>query len=65
MHGEVLSACRKALEINPTYPEAFDKMGQAYMSMGRLDKAHRGFQKSIALRPNFPLAHFNLGLPHE
>jgi tetratricopeptide (TPR) repeat protein len=47
MHGEVLSACGKALEINPTYPEVFDNMGQAYMSMGRLDKAIEASKKVL------------------
>ena len=41
---------------------ATNNLGGIYMSEGRFDQAEAAFRSSIESRPEFPLAHYNLGV---
>lgn len=45
----------------PEIPEPYNNLAAIYSSMGNLDRAEELLKRSLALRPNFALAHTNLG----
>lgn len=54
----------KALEIDPTNPEAHYNMGYAYIRQGRHNEALEEFKKVVSLNPYDSEAHSNLGLAY-
>lgn len=61
-HDEALSACKKALIIDPNHIQANNNIGTVYARKGMLDEAIRSFRKTLVLRPRYAKGHFNLGL---
>lgn len=45
----------------PEIPEPYNNLAAIYSSIGNLDRAEELLKKCLALRPNFALAHANLG----
>ena len=52
---------RKALEINPNFPEAINNLGYCYLQTGQVDDAITQFEKVAKLQPNFAPEYANLG----
>ena len=66
--GEVklaFQAYRRALKINPEFPNAHYNMGEVYLENGRVDSAIREFKNAIELCPRFAEAHYNLALQYH
>jgi protein O-GlcNAc transferase len=55
-----LSAFQAATGADPKNVRAWNNVGIALQTMDRLDEAVRAFTHTLALDPNYPLAHFNL-----
>ncbi|MBI4902589.1 MAG: tetratricopeptide repeat protein [Acidobacteria bacterium] len=53
---------RKAIELNPSYPHAFDWYGQYLSQMGRYTESRRYFARAIELDPDDLVVRVNLGL---
>ena len=53
---------RKALEIDPDYPEPNHKLATALQQQGRHEEAIRHYQRAVAKAPGFAEAHNNLGV---
>ncbi len=51
----------KALKILPEFPEAELQLGNALVSLNRLDEAELAFRRAVKLRDDWSLAYANLG----
>lgn len=49
----------------PGFAETANLNGAAHYQNGKLDSARKDFNRAIALKPDFPEAHFNLALVYE
>ena len=51
--------------IQPNRPEVLNNLGDVYRELGDQEKARKAFEKAVTLRPNYPLARFNLAEAYE
>ena len=58
---EMISLLRKAIAINPNYPEAYNNLGNALKNQGNLYAAINAYRQALAMKPHYPEAYFNLG----
>lgn len=58
---DCLDACRRAVQMAPNIPEAWNNLGSALKDHHRIAEAIEAFRKAIALRPDYAVAHNNLG----
>ncbi len=58
---ELLELLKKALQLNPNYPEAHYNLGNALKDKGDLSAAITSYNTALQLKPNYPEAHNNLG----
>src|SRR5215468_8527317 len=49
-------AFRKALDIRPAYPEAWNELGYALRNQGRYAESLAAYDEALRLKPNFPEA---------
>jgi Flp pilus assembly protein TadD len=49
---EAIYRWEKAVELDPTYAEAYNDLAVAYEHEGQLEKAHDAYEKALALEPN-------------
>lgn len=59
--GEAIGTLRKALHLNPDYPDGLNSLATALKTIGDRDGAIQALVKALALRPDFVEARFNLG----
>ena len=52
---------RKAIELNPHYPEAYSNLGSILRDLGKLQEAELFTRKAIELNPHYPEVYCNLG----
>jgi protein O-GlcNAc transferase len=57
---EAIAEIRRAIEIDPSLPEAHNELGMMLARRNDLTEAGHCFRKVIALRPDFAEAHHNL-----
>jgi len=63
--GDTWGAIRewhRALELNPRDNRSRYLLGRAYMELGQWDEAQQEFQTLLALYPDDPVAHYQMGL---
>jgi Flp pilus assembly protein TadD len=58
---EAVAELRTAIELNPRMARAYNNLGAALDTQGKLADAVRVYQKTLELRPNAVNAHMNLG----
>ena len=58
---EMILLLRKAIAINPNYPEAYNNLGIALKKQGNLQAAIDAYCQALAIKPNYPDACLNLG----
>lgn len=58
---EVVASFREAVRLEPDYPPARLRFGDALARQGLLEEARDSYQKAIELDPAFAMAHRNLG----
>ena len=56
-----LKKLKKALEIDPDYPDAHDAIAVLYEKVGELDLAEKHYKRSLKLNPDNPGSHNNYG----
>jgi len=49
---EAIYRWERAIEIDPSYAEAFNNLAVAYEHEGELDKARQAYEKAVALAPS-------------
>jgi Flp pilus assembly protein TadD len=62
---EAIYRWEKAVEIDPTYAEAYNDLAIAYEHEGQLSKAREAYQKALELAPNNPQIRQNFELFKE
>ncbi len=58
---QVESLLKKALALNPSFPEAHLQLGNLYSQRRNFAEAVPEYQQALRLSPNIPDAHFRLG----
>jgi predicted O-linked N-acetylglucosamine transferase (SPINDLY family) len=61
-HAEAVDSFDRALQIQPSYPEALCNRGGALQAMGRIDEALRNYDEALRFRPAYVDAHYNRGV---
>lgn len=56
-----VTSFRRAVELRPNYPEAWNELGFALRQTGKYDEALAAYDQALKLRPNFPEALEYLG----
>ena len=51
----------KVTQLNPSYPDGFNNLGNVQKDQGNLKDAISSYQKAISLKPDYAEAHNNLG----
>jgi Flp pilus assembly protein TadD len=62
---EAIYRWERAVELDPTYAEAYNNLAIAYEHDGDLDKAAGAYEKALALEPNNPSIRQNYELFEE
>ncbi|MGM0598387.1 MAG: tetratricopeptide repeat protein [Candidatus Rifleibacteriota bacterium] len=58
---QAIEAAEKAVEIDPDFSQAFNKLGDYYLKQGQLQKAAEAYRKAIVISPESENSHFDLG----
>ena len=56
---------KQAIEKKPDFPEAYNNLGSALITKGRLNEAARCHQKALLIDPHYAEAYNNLGSIHQ
>lgn len=62
---EAIYRWEKAVELDPTYAEAYNDLAIAYEHEGQLEKARKAYEKALELAPNNPQIRQNYELFKE
>ena len=60
-----LNAIEAALTINPNYAQALNQKGMLLRRNGKFLEAESAYLKAVTARPDYALAHYNLGVLNE
>jgi len=60
--GKALEEFKKAAEIYPSYPDAWQQMGLAYYRLGENERSMESYQKALSLNPREPTTYANMGI---
>lgn len=63
-YDEAIGACRKALDLNPTFAEAYLNIGLSHRHKGNVDEAIDAFKQAVRLDPAYSAAYRELGLTY-
>jgi len=55
-YEQAVAWCRRAIEANRNYPEAYFHLAVALAQLGRLNEAHSAVKAGIALNPSFTVS---------
>jgi Flp pilus assembly protein TadD len=61
-YEECISACNKAIKLDPTSATAYNNICSSYNALGKYKEAEKACEKALELQPNFDLARNNLNL---
>jgi protein O-GlcNAc transferase len=61
MLDQAIGAFKKAITLNPNFPEAHNNLGNALKDQGKLDEAIGAYTKALAYKPSDPEVYNNLG----
>ena len=59
---EAIEAYKKAIEITPANPEAYNNMGVTLNDQRKLEEAMDAYKKALAIRPDYSAAYNNMGI---
>jgi tetratricopeptide (TPR) repeat protein len=58
---QAITEAKKAVEIDPDFSQAYNKLGDYYLKKGQVNEAIDVYRKSIVLNPDNENSHFDLG----
>ncbi|GAB4276097.1 MAG: hypothetical protein Kow0029_17770 [Candidatus Rifleibacteriota bacterium] len=58
---QAIEEVKKAIEIDPDFGQAFNKLGDYYLKKGQIKEAVDAYRKAIVLQPENENSHFDLG----
>lgn len=64
-HNEAIQICESILLQDLEVVEAYEEIGDNYLSMRKFDKAMKALNRAINLDPTSPNAHYLLGFTHS
>ena len=53
---------KASVQLKPNFPEAYLTLANAYAGLGEYQKARWYYYRTLSLAPDYPAAHYNLGL---
>jgi superkiller protein 3 len=56
---------RKAIQIDPNFPQAHNNLGLCYLHLRRFSEAETEIRQAIELKRDYAIAYFNLGLVEQ
>lgn len=62
---EAITAWEKALELEPTMINAYEKLAKAYYTQGKFIKAAEIYRNELTLKPDDPMIYFSLGVVYR
>ena len=62
---EAIAAWEKALELEPTMTNAYEKLGKAYYTQGKFIKAGEIYRKELTIKPDDPMIYHSLGVVYR
>jgi len=62
---EAIAAWERALELEPTMTNAYEKLAKAYYTQGKFAKAGEIYRKELTLKPDDPMIYFSLGVVYR
>lgn len=62
--GEAINHFRKALEIQPGYPEVYNSLGSAFSKLNYQQEAVEAYKQAISIKPDYTEAYNNLGVAY-
>ena len=54
-------SCKKAIELNPNYAEAFNNLGIVLAELGKSDEAIESYLQALKIKPDYAEVHNHLG----
>ena len=60
-YDEAIKYYSKALELDPTYHEAYLRRGNIYMELNKLELAYNDYRTALQLKPSYSVAVANMG----
>jgi len=63
-YEEAVASNKKALELKPEWPDAYNNLGLAYAGLGRWKEAVTAYSEAVRLVPNYAGALYNLGIAY-
>jgi tetratricopeptide (TPR) repeat protein len=60
--NQAISACQKAIDLDPKQPSVWINQGVAFAKVKRYDKAFDCYNQALSLKSNYPRAWYNLAL---
>lgn len=64
-HKEAIKICEKLLSDDLNCTEAYEEIGDNYLSLREYDKAEKALRQAIKLNPNSANSHYLLGFVHS
>jgi tetratricopeptide (TPR) repeat protein len=65
LHKEAIEVCEKILFSDPYCIEAYEEIGDNYLSMREFEKSVRALQRALYINPNSANAHYLLGFTYS
>ena len=59
------TAVDAALAVDPDYAPALNQSGVLFRKIGKFSEAEAAYLKAVTVHPEYPLAHYNLGVLNE
>jgi tetratricopeptide (TPR) repeat protein len=55
-HEQAVAWCRRAIETNRNYPDAYFHLATGFAQLGRMDQAHSAVRAGLVLDPDFTIS---------
>jgi Flp pilus assembly protein TadD len=59
---EAIVQYRQAIQVSPTYADAYNNLGVSLDDQGRFDEALAQYREAVRIKPDYAEAHYNMGI---
>lgn len=63
-YARAADSFKKAIDLNPLFPEAYNNLGVIYAKQGRYDQALELYRKALGFHPRYETAFTNIGVAY-